>query len=83
VINYNHIGSNKSHNNLKTENQTLTNRMQKLQSEAKVLNKYKEGKNVKFELDRDVFKERKELIEFMFKNDGKMVLFTPAVREMI
>jgi hypothetical protein len=57
--------------------------MQKLQSEAKVVNKYKEEKDVNIHYDKDAFKERKELIEFMFRNDGKMVLFTPAVRDMI
>jgi outer membrane lipoprotein-sorting protein len=57
--------------------------MQKLQSEAKMVNKYKEVKDVNVDFDKDVYKERKKLIEFMFRNDGKMVLFTLAVRDMI
>lgn len=79
----NYLDSNKSLALLRSENQTLMQRIEKLQNEMKTIGKDAQDKATRMQADKDTFKERKELIEFMFRNEGKMVLFTTTIRELI
>ncbi|CAI2385269.1 unnamed protein product [Moneuplotes crassus] len=75
--------SNKSMASLREENLQFLERIQALETQINTKNPEMTDQAVQMDFDKDNFKQRKEILDFIIKNQGRAVQLTPILCEIL
>lgn len=78
-LNISNLDSNKSMTSLREENLQFLERIQALEAQVNTKEPEMVDQAVQMNFDKDNFKQRKEILDFIIKNQGRAVQLTPIL----